>query len=196
MITNYKEIQLIPELLSHESQSLIRKTHSHLKQSHFSGKNSVRNDIDAKVPLQWLPCHAIDLHKSGKLSAHVDSIKFSGHIVAGLSLMSPSILRLKPAAPTEIGVHEEKLNTLICNYEKDETIETKCVEGEGHLDLFLPSRSLYVLSGPSRYLYTHEILPCGSTFQGEATLGEINETENIIVIRDRRISIIFRDNKV
>jgi alkylated DNA repair protein alkB family protein 7 len=173
VITNYKEIQLIPELLSHESQSLIRKTHSHLKQSHFSGKNSVRNDIDAKVPLQWLPCHAIDLHKSGKLSAHVDSIKFSGHIVAGLSLMSPSILRLKPAAPTE-----------------------KCVEGEGHLDLFLPSRSLYVLSGPSRYLYTHEILPCGSTFQGEATLGEINETENIIVIRDRRISIIFRDNKV
>jgi alkylated DNA repair protein alkB family protein 7 len=52
------------------------------------------------------------------------------------------------------------------------------------VDLFLPPLSLYVLSGPSRYSYTHELLPTGDTFGGVA------------VERDHRLSVIFRDAKV
>ena len=48
----------------------------------------------------WLPCHAIDLSKDGRLDAHVDSVKFSGGIVAGISLLSDSIMRLRPAKRT------------------------------------------------------------------------------------------------
>lgn len=108
----------------------------------------------------WLPCHAIDLHKDGELNAHVDSVRFSGDLVAGLSLSSSSIMRLKPDA------------------------ESHNAPMEGHVDLYLPTCSLYVLSGIARYGYTHELLPSNATFSGEQ------------VYRNRRLSIIFRDAKV
>lgn len=110
---------------------------------------------------KWLPCHAIDLAADGALNAHVDSIRFSGHIVAGLSLGSSSIMRL---IPSEAGS-----------------------ENQGHVDLYLPPESLYILSGQSRFDYTHELLPDGAQFQ----LGD----ETISVARERRFSIIFRDAK-
>jgi alkylated DNA repair protein alkB family protein 7 len=132
--------------LSMESQSVLDRIREQLLQCHF--------DDDRKKQVTWLPCHAIDLHPEGALNAHVDSVRFSGDIVGGLSLLSPSIMRLKP-------------------------------EGEsGHVDMFLPPLSLYVISGPSRYSYTHELLPSGETFGGVA------------VERDHRLSVMFRDAKV
>lgn len=122
----------------------------------------IRKELEPYKPPQatWLPCHAIDLHKDGELNAHVDSVRFSGDLVAGLSLLSPSIMRLKPDATSN-----------------DDPLE-------GHVDLWLPTRSLYVLSGMSRYSYTHELLPSQATFRDNT------------VERNRRISIIFRDAKV
>jgi alkylated DNA repair protein alkB homolog 7 len=107
----------------------------------------------------WLPCHAIDLHESGTLNAHVDSVRFSGNIIAGLSLSSESIMRLRPVPNESEGVNDS------------------------YVELWLPKRSLYVLSGESRYNYTHELLPTGSLFGGE------------IVVRSQRLSVIFRDAK-
>jgi alkylated DNA repair protein alkB family protein 7 len=149
VIIKYKETELLDESsLSIESQSVLNRVREQLLQCHF--------DDDRKKHVTWLPCHAIDLHPEGALNAHVDSVRFSGDIVGGLSLLSPSIMRLKPEA-----------------------------EGEsGHVDMFLPPLSLYVISGPSRYSYTHELLPSGESFGGVA------------VDRDHRLSVIFRDAKV
>jgi len=72
----------------------------------------------------------------------VDSVRFSGNVVAGLSLLSPSIMRLK----------------------RDN--ESEQPESSKYVDLYLPPRSLYVLQGTSRYQYTHELLESGSRFGG------------------------------
>jgi alkylated DNA repair protein alkB homolog 7 len=117
----------------------------------------------------WLPCHAIDLHQDGELNAHVDSVRFSGNLVAGLSLISDAIMRLKPSTDSLL----------------DDNLEgSKTIESSEYIDMFLPRRSLYVLSGISRFGFSHELLPSGSIF---------NSTTPIP--RDRRISVIFRDAK-
>lgn len=88
---------------------------------------------------KWLPCHAIDLKQDGQLTAHVDSTKFSGGLVVGISLLTPSIMRLIP--------------------------DQQAAEQAGWVDLYLPPLSLYALTGVGRYSYTHELLPSGATFE-------------------------------
>ncbi|KAF1319626.1 hypothetical protein FI667_g13085, partial [Globisporangium splendens] len=67
--------------------------------------------------LEYFPAvHVIDLAEDGYIKPHVDSIKFSGRVVAGVSLLSPSIMRFK----------EE--------------------HGESIIDAFLPRRSFYVMT--------------------------------------------------
>jgi alkylated DNA repair protein alkB family protein 7 len=112
------------------------------------------------APIDWLPCHAIDLKKEGELTAHVDSIKFSGDLVAGISLLSPSIMRLVPDDAPD----------------------------EGWVDLYLPPLSLYALTGVARYRYSHHLLPSDSTFTKQ-------DEEVVVVKRDHRLSVIFRDAK-
>lgn len=75
------------------------------------------------------PVHILDLDKKGYIKPHIDSVKFCGSTIAGLSLLSDSIMRLvKEDAPSE------------------------------WLDLLLPRRSLYILRDQARYDFTHEIL--------------------------------------
>jgi len=100
--------------------------------------------------------HVLDLHKDGFIRPHIDSVKYCGDIVSGISILSACVMRLR---------HHEL---------KDELI----------VDLHLPRLSLYKLSGPGRYEFTHEILPDESSFFGN---------ERIKVERERRISIICRD---
>jgi alkylated DNA repair protein alkB family protein 7 len=157
---------------------VIEKTRRHLENHHFNEYSSSNDSI------RWLPCHAIDLSANGELTAHVDSVKFSGGIVAGLSLLSDSIMRLKPSA-------EE--------WECNEKVDNS----NGYVDLYLPKSSLYVLSGMSRYSYTHELLPSNTTYEFmEMGCTDLNAVDNhlcentcINVIRGRRLSIIFRDAK-
>ena len=137
-----------------ETHVIVERIRSLLQSNHLASDNG---------KTQWLPCHAIDLHADGQLNAHVDSVRFSGSIVAGLSLLSPAIMRLRPSDDA----HDEWKNGPI----------------NGHVDLLLPPRSLYCLSGPSRFRYSHEILPSGSLFH------------NHPVTREHRLSIIFRDTK-
>ncbi|KAG6930337.1 alkB -like protein 7 [Chelydra serpentina] len=60
--------------------------------------------------------HVLDLDKTGYIKPHIDSVKFCGCTIAGLSLLSSSVMRL---------VSEQN--------------------PEDWMDLFLPRRSLYIL---------------------------------------------------
>ncbi|XP_065213644.1 alpha-ketoglutarate-dependent dioxygenase alkB homolog 7, mitochondrial [Planococcus citri] len=73
--------------------------------------------------------HVLDLHESGYIKPHVDSVKFCGNTIAGISLLSDSIMRL---------IMEEN----------------KSIK----LDVLLPRRSLYIMRDDVRFKFTHEIL--------------------------------------
>lgn len=170
VIIDYKEIEILDEE-DFPGKDVLRRIRNHLQRRHFSYDDE-NGCCDAT---KWLPCHAIDLKKDGQLQAHVDSVRFSGDLVAGLSLLSPSIMRLRP----------------------DNSTATTSAATNVWVDLHLPPRSLYVLTGPSRYHYTHELLACGSSFCTSAVGSSDSEGERrpIQVHRDRRLSFIFRDAK-
>ncbi|KAL8013381.1 putative alpha-ketoglutarate-dependent dioxygenase alkB 7 [Plasmopara halstedii] len=73
--------------------------------------------------------HVIELAEDGYIKPHVDSIKFSGRVVAGLNLLSPCIMRFRE------------------------------VNGDSVIDAYLQRRSMYMVTGRIRYHYTHEIMP-------------------------------------
>ncbi|XP_010773626.1 alpha-ketoglutarate-dependent dioxygenase alkB homolog 7, mitochondrial isoform X2 [Notothenia coriiceps] len=75
------------------------------------------------------PVHILDLDKTGYIKPHIDSVKFCGSTIAGLSLLSDSIMRLM-----------------------------KEDDAEEWLDLLLPRFSLYILRDQARYNFTHQIL--------------------------------------
>ncbi|XP_012216995.1 alpha-ketoglutarate-dependent dioxygenase alkB homolog 7, mitochondrial [Linepithema humile] len=84
--------------------------------------------------------HILDLAPEGWIKPHIDSVRFCGGIIAGLSLLTDSVMRLAME-----GCEKE------CN------------------DCFLlPRRSLYIMSGVARYKYNHEILKSEeSYFEGQ-----------------------------
>lgn len=126
VISGYKEVELFEDLLSDVSTRVITRIRYFIERKHLSYHTDIK----------WLPCHAIELKEDGHLKPHVDSVKFSGDVVCGLSLLSPSIMRLK-----------------------------KENENDGrYVDLLLSPCSLYVLSGEGRYGYTHELLDSSSEF--------------------------------
>ncbi|XP_075942324.1 alpha-ketoglutarate-dependent dioxygenase alkB homolog 7, mitochondrial [Anarhichas minor] len=75
------------------------------------------------------PVHVLDLDKTGYIKPHIDSVKFCGSTIAGLSLLSDSIMRLVKEDATDEWV-----------------------------DLLLPRLSLYILRDQARYNFTHQIL--------------------------------------
>uniref|UniRef100_A0A1I7TGL0 2OG-FeII_Oxy_2 domain-containing protein n=1 Tax=Caenorhabditis tropicalis TaxID=1561998 RepID=A0A1I7TGL0_9PELO len=84
--------------------------------------------------------HILDLHKDGVIKPHIDSIRYCGDVITGVSLLSDAIMRLR---------HKDRKEELI-------------------LDLMMPRRSLYRLGGPGRYDFTHEVLADSeSTWNGE-----------------------------
>ncbi|XP_003387940.1 PREDICTED: alpha-ketoglutarate-dependent dioxygenase alkB homolog 7, mitochondrial-like [Amphimedon queenslandica] len=74
--------------------------------------------------------HVLDLAKDGYINPHIDNVKFCGTTIAGISLLSDSVMKL---------VHQER---------KDDWIL-----------MLLPQRSLYILRDLARYEYEHQILP-------------------------------------
>ncbi|NXH19424.1 ALKB7 dioxygenase, partial [Bucco capensis] len=81
--------------------------------------------------------HVLDLHPRGHVRPHVDSVKFCGCTIAGVSLLSPSVMRL-----------------------------VSCQAPGQWLELLLEPGSLYILRGAARYDFTHEILPEEASFFG------------------------------
>jgi alkylated DNA repair protein alkB family protein 7 len=150
VITDYKEVELLnAESLQEESKNVMKRVRDQL---------IAARHVDCNVT--WLPCHAIDLKRDGELKAHVDSVKFSGGVVAGISLLSSSIMRLKPDGEPN----------------------------GGWVDMYLPPLSLYVLSSVSRYRYSHELLPCGSIFErpGGTTISVQRDQRLSVIFRDAK----------
>lgn len=159
VIIKYKETELFDEAvqLSATSRDVLQRMRQHLQ-------------VHVSPQVTWLPSHAIELHPEGELRAHIDSVRFSGGLVAGLSLGTASIMRLQPPQG---------------DYQQEQTPDPT-LDNAGFVDLLLPPRSLYALTGCSRYDYTHELLADQSIFAGTGELVRRNE---------HRWSIIFRDAK-
>ncbi|XP_012058136.1 PREDICTED: alpha-ketoglutarate-dependent dioxygenase alkB homolog 7, mitochondrial [Atta cephalotes] len=90
----------------------------------------VRRKAFSPEMIQLSLVHILDLAPEGWIKPHIDSIRFCGGIIAGLSLLSDSVMRLAM-----------------------EGHEKECVAC-----FLLPRRSLYIMSGVARYKYNHEIL--------------------------------------
>ncbi|GJQ80666.1 hypothetical protein Trydic_g9250 [Trypoxylus dichotomus] len=73
--------------------------------------------------------HILDLDKNGYIKPHIDAVRFCGDTIAGLSLLTDSVMRL---------VHDKHTHL--------------------YADILLKRRSLYVMTGSARYDYKHEIL--------------------------------------
>jgi alkylated DNA repair protein alkB homolog 7 len=172
VITGYKELEL-HDIDSFTNQSVIRgifeRTRQHLSEHHLH---------DDDHPIQWLPCHAIDLKREGELKAHVDSVRFSGGLVAGISLLSSCIMRLIP----DNGAKDN-------DDDDEDPADKETATIKGHIDLLLPPNSLYSLTGEGRFNYSHELLADSSIFTNPI------DGTTTLVNRDHRLSIIFRDAK-
>ncbi|XP_057658414.1 alpha-ketoglutarate-dependent dioxygenase alkB homolog 7, mitochondrial isoform X1 [Diorhabda carinulata] len=83
--------------------------------------------------------HILDLDKNGYIKPHIDAVRFCGDTIAGLSLLTDSVMRL---------VNDKNKN--LC------------------ADILLKRRSLYIMKNFARFDYTHEILSNErSVFKGE-----------------------------
>ena len=211
-----KSLHLIENAVSEEEeQTLINYLHNRFKNKKYQGAHwdsvitryremecvHIPEDVD-KIVLKiqdtineatgkdftFLNPHAIDLaEKGGFIGPHIDSVKFSGEIVAGLSLQSSRLMEL---------VHSEKdaymePKTLLPTYPKS-------------VELVLHPRSLYILTDLLRYNYTHQIygatkrLKEGEEQHEEPLHYRYNGKTNPALLNEepqRRLSIILRDVK-
>lgn len=115
--------------------------------------------------------HVLDLAEEGVIKPHVDSVRYCGNTIAGVSLLSDSVMRLVRTND------EEQTNA---EYRQ---IFSKERHNKYWADILLPRRSLYVMKHTARYKFTHEILPAKeSLFRDQ------------LIKKTRRISIICRND--
>uniref|UniRef100_A0A0K0FA85 2OG-FeII_Oxy_2 domain-containing protein n=1 Tax=Strongyloides venezuelensis TaxID=75913 RepID=A0A0K0FA85_STRVS len=141
-ITEKEEDELISEITPHMKRLKYERDHwddaiylfREREQRNWSKENEIviKRVIENSIPkesehLSYV--HILDLHKDGYIKPHIDSVRYCGNIVTGLSLLSDAVMRLVSKDRKYI------------------------------FDLFLQRRSLYKLSGAGRYEFTHEILP-------------------------------------
>lgn len=73
--------------------------------------------------------HVLDLDSKGYIKPHIDASRYCGDTIAGLSLLTDSVMKL---------VHDK--------------------QKELWATVLLKRRSLYIMRNDARFLYTHEIL--------------------------------------
>ncbi|XP_052900077.1 alpha-ketoglutarate-dependent dioxygenase alkB homolog 7, mitochondrial [Anopheles moucheti] len=115
--------------------------------------------------------HVLDLAEQGVIKPHVDSVRYCGNTIAGISLLSDSVMRLVRTND------EEQTN------EEYRQIFSQDRHKKYWADILLPRRSLYVMKHTARYKFTHEILSAKESLFRDKL---INKT--------RRISIICRND--
>ena len=137
VISNYKEVQrdIRSPSLSAASQAVLRRAQAAFPAGARTGG----------APLPYF--HALELAEGGSIAAHVDSVKFSGGVVAGLCLLSDAVMVLTPdpegAAPSLAPAPEVRL--------------------------LLPRRCFYTLTNEARYAWAHAVpAGAGATFRGAA----------------------------
>ncbi|EZA57419.1 hypothetical protein DMN91_008715 [Ooceraea biroi] len=120
-IHGYRETEWKKSRWSKDSSQILDKVH----------KEAFPSEVKRLVLV-----HILDLAPEGWIKPHVDSVRFCGGIIAGLSLLSDSVMRLAMVG------HEKEC--------------TEC--------FLLPRRSLYIMTGAARYNYNHEILKSDESY--------------------------------
>lgn len=120
--------------------------------------------------------HILDLARDGIIKPHVDSSRYCGNIIAGLSLLTDCIMRLRRV--DEKKYYQGKNANEIQVKANDEATN----EFGYYVDVLLQQRSLYIMRDSARYKFTHEVLAPGAEFKGAA------------IEKDRRVSIICRND--
>lgn len=119
--------------------------------------------------------HILDLAKDGVIKPHVDSSRYCGSTIAGLSLLTDCIMRLR-----RVDENMYKQGRVA-----EQTPMNQSNEPERRFkhfaDILLKRRSLYIMKDSARYKFSHEVLITNSKFR------------DILVEKDRRISIICRN---
>jgi len=156
VISKYKEIELLPSSMDPPVRSVLRRL-----------AEQVCTLYDHGPTLETLlPPHVVDLDADGSISPHVDNIRHSGAVLAGLSLLSSRVMRLERQSDIE---------------------KSLAPTSESCLEQVLQERSLYALSGPLRYDFAHSILG-----HQDSPLHNAKHNSQSFAL-SRRISIIFRD---
>merc|ERR1719400_522518 len=141
-ITEKDEDSLVKEVEPHLKRLVYEKNHWDeaiigFRETERKNWNNVNSEVIQRLrqnafkpDVKHLPhVHVLDLAEDGHIKPHIDSPRYCGDTVAVLSLLSDCILKLVNAQMKDYSVK-----------------------------FLVPRRSLYVMSGPSRYDYTHEIL--------------------------------------
>ncbi|XP_064552399.1 alpha-ketoglutarate-dependent dioxygenase alkB homolog 7, mitochondrial isoform X2 [Drosophila montana] len=124
--------------------------------------------------------HILDLAPDGVIKPHVDSTRYCGNTISGISLLSDSVMRLVRTDAEKYQQNSSNPSTEDTSYRQQ---PKALLENNFYADLFLPRRSLYIMSHTARYNFTHEILGNEhSKFLGNP------------VEKTRRISIICRND--
>lgn len=119
--------------------------------------------------------HILDLAKNGVIKPHVDSSRYCGNVIAGLSLLTDCIMRLKR-------VDEKKYDQGGGSSYQVQQAQDENKEFDYYSDLLLKRRSLYVMKDSARYKFSHAVLATGEMYKG------------VSIDKDRRISIICRND--
>lgn len=131
--------------------------------------------------------HVLDLAENGIIKPHVDSVRYCGSTIAGISLLNDCIMRLRRIDEKvyKQNVHGNDGDHSAANITGNSTItksEIKSAESFNHfVDILLKRRSLYIMKDTARYNFSHEVLATKSMFLGKE------------IIKDRRVSIICRN---
>jgi alkylated DNA repair protein alkB family protein 7 len=133
-------------------------------------------------PVRLLPAaHVLDLAADGAIRHHVDSIKFSGALVAGLCLLSDAVMSLRPDVAGDGGGAGAGAGA------GASADERAAWAAAAEVRVLLPRRCLYTLTGPARYGWAHALLPGPQAWGGAA--GEPPG----VVTKGRRVSVLLRD---
>lgn len=122
--------------------------------------------------------HILDLAKDGVIKPHVDSSRYCGNIIAGLSLLTDCIMRLRRVDETKYYQGSKDAGQIQIKADSGNSGG----EFDYYADILLKRRSLYVMRDSARYKFTHEVLAPGALFKGAP------------VDKDRRVSIICRND--
>ena len=138
------------------------------------------------------------------LGPHVDSIKFSGKLICGLSLASNRILRLvktQPDTSTSTSNKNKNNDDEIIDYATNKAAYEHALKDDTFpmVEIEVKRRSLYIIANQFRYNYTHEIIgqhsPHNSmlipVFKSESESEPKNKSQDQAF--DRRLSIMVRD---
>ncbi|XP_055716517.1 alpha-ketoglutarate-dependent dioxygenase alkB homolog 7, mitochondrial [Phlebotomus papatasi] len=120
--------------------------------------------------------HILDLAEEGVIKPHVDSVRYCGSTIAGVSLLSDSVMKL-------VRIDEKKYQQNPENdYRKQPDKDENSTDPGYFANIHLPQRSLYIMRDSARYNFTHEILGNNeSFFKGRP------------IKKTRRISIVCRN---